>query len=67
MTEIDNAQNNMQCENCKFYINVNKYCGMCKRYPPTIWSDCDCIRQNFPIVNHKEWCGEFKSRESHDD
>jgi len=71
------------CENCKFYIEINTRTleslkqsselakewfkginGACQRYPPSIniEKESDYLRNTFPLVKHKTWCGEWRSK-----
>jgi len=38
--------------------------GACQRYPPTIniQVESDHVRNTFPLVKHKTWCGEWLSK-----
>ncbi len=49
------------CVSCAFFHAEPKdELGFCRRYPPSLIAledgDYDCM---YPIVDRKEWCGEF--------
>lgn len=60
-----------QCSNCHFYEHYQNYTyrgqmtsrGKCHRYPPQIVSSSPEDYSDFPLVNEKEYCGEFQQRE----
>lgn len=54
------------CKACKFYQGeAREYAGFCRRYPPKQFIEPEATEENsaifsFPIVDEKDWCGEFK-------
>lgn len=67
MTEITERQR--CCGNCRFYQEYSQGRGWCLRYPPTVYS-CDednSSTTGSPMMEHNEWCGEFKPKEKHNE
>lgn len=55
---------NENCENCKYWIKLNKKKGECRRNPPTTAMDgFKNTIGKFPTSEIEWWCGEWKNKD----
>lgn len=65
--------NNKTCKDCVYYQEFRQHGFVCKRFPPQnqaaeiitkMWSNVINYEVAYPIIEHTEWCGEFKQKDS---
>ena len=72
MLGIQFMNENVKCENCKFFVCHQKDAtGFCWRYPPQVIkneSKINIMQSNYTSENPKvykaQWCGEFQHKDS---
>jgi len=49
------------CNNCLYYLKIDKKIGRCRRYPP-IYLDIAVGKRKavFPFVTANAWCGKYE-------
>ncbi len=53
------------CKNCRFFTWMPDYtnpAGECRRHAPRPTSATLNAVSHFPVVDHREWCGEFEPK-----
>lgn len=67
-----------KCQNCKYFLPVDKERGFCRRFPATVllvksnevevtpgeMENQISSSSNFPVMMNVGWCGEWKQRET---
>jgi hypothetical protein len=52
-----------RCDECKFYVRIDRNGGRCRRYPPTIYDGTHINSVGYqPLVDADDWCGEWKDK-----
>lgn len=66
MEATNSTQKHENCGNCKFQRITKDRVGVCAKYAPrpSIYSEYSYFSPSWPVVDDKDWCGEFEEYEA---